>query len=145
MFGGAKAKAGSVAAPPVPGGGGLSQSLEDDLGEEQPEVVLAESTRPDGAAARIVYRSAGAVEAKALESLCTKVGWPARPIAKVQAALANSYIVASLHLVLAPAAGGGLPRRVAPPCVCARWAPSVAAPPVCPAIIKCSQSHARPP
>lgn len=46
----------------------------------------------------IVYRNGAVVDANELENLCDKVGWPKRPIEKVEAALANSYLVASLTL-----------------------------------------------
>lgn len=89
--GGAKAKKAApstTAAPP----------LEENLGEEKAEIVLLETQRPDGSAARILYRSGAPVVAAELEALCVKVGWPARPVAKVEAALQNSFLVASLHL-----------------------------------------------
>ncbi|KAI8472914.1 MAG: acyl-CoA N-acyltransferase [Monoraphidium minutum] len=83
-------------------------SLEDDLGEEDPaELVLVETARDDGSTARIVYRTGGPVDAAALEALSEKVGWPARPVKKVESALRNSYLVASLHLQVLPAGGGG--------------------------------------
>ena len=43
-----------------------------------------------------------AVDAAELESLCDKVGWPRRPLNKVQAALANSFLVATLTLESQP-------------------------------------------
>eukprot|EP00879_Flechtneria_rotunda_P018297 GHRR01019194.1.p1 GENE.GHRR01019194.1~~GHRR01019194.1.p1 ORF type:complete len:168 (+),score=48.84 GHRR01019194.1:585-1088(+) len=45
-----------------------------------------------------MYRNGATVDAKALEKLCEKVGWPARPVDKVDAALRNSYLVSSLYL-----------------------------------------------
>jgi hypothetical protein len=57
-----------------------------------------ETPRPDGSTARIVYRTGGPIDAAALEVLSEKVGWPPRPLKKVEAALRNSYLVASLHL-----------------------------------------------
>ena len=45
-----------------------------------------------------------------LEALCDAVGWPRRPARKVAAALANSFLVATLHLELHPV-GGQPPRR----------------------------------
>ena len=47
---------------------------------------------------RIVYKHGGVIDAVELENLCDKVGWPRRPLPKVEAALANSYLVASLVL-----------------------------------------------
>ena len=49
--------------------------------------------------AQIVYESGSEVDVYELETLCDKVGWPRRPAKKVEAALKNSYMVASLHLV----------------------------------------------
>jgi hypothetical protein len=73
----------------------------------QGDLVLIETSRPDGAAARIVYRNGGPIDAAALERLSEKVGWPSRPLRKVEAALRNSYLVASLHLVVEAPGGGG--------------------------------------
>ncbi|GBF95599.1 acetyltransferase [Raphidocelis subcapitata] len=100
---------GSSSSKPDPG----RPSLEDDLGGEDPrELVLAETPRPDGGAARIVYRNGAAIDAAALEELSGKVGWPERPVKKVEAALRNSYMVASLHLqVVPPGGGGGAPKE----------------------------------
>ncbi|WIA21047.1 hypothetical protein OEZ85_005371 [Tetradesmus obliquus] len=88
LFGGAQQKAEQ------------KKHLEDDLGEQQDEIVLVTSERPNGASARIVYRNNTVVDAAELERLCEKVGWPARPVKKVEAALRNSYLVATLHLQL---------------------------------------------
>jgi hypothetical protein len=41
--------------------------------ETQDEVVLVTTQRPDGSAARIVFRNGGAVDAATLEQLCEKV------------------------------------------------------------------------
>ena len=65
---------------------------------EEADVVLIETRRPDGAAARIVYSTTAAVDCYDLERLCDDVGWPRRPINKVKAALENSFCVASLYL-----------------------------------------------
>ncbi|KAJ9516614.1 hypothetical protein QJQ45_015210, partial [Haematococcus lacustris] len=67
-------------------------------GWPQEEVVLVEHVRSDGSAGQVVFRLGGRVTAEALERLCVKVGWPARPIAKVDIALRNSFLVASLVL-----------------------------------------------
>jgi aralkylamine N-acetyltransferase len=69
--------------------------------------VLVEAARPDGSTARIVYRTGGPVDVAALEALSEKVGWPPRPVKKVEAALRNSYLVASLHLQARGGGGGG--------------------------------------
>ena len=68
---------------------------------EEADVVLIETRRSDGVAARIVYSTAAAVDCYDLERLCDDVGWPRRPIDKVKAALENSFCVASLYLELA--------------------------------------------
>lgn len=54
---------------------------------------------------RIVYRPGGLIAVSELEALCTKVGWPARPTDKMEAALANSFLVCSLHLERSNAEG----------------------------------------
>ncbi len=54
---------------------------------------------------RILYKNGGAVDAIELENLCDKVGWPRRPIAKVEAALKNSFLVASLRMQRVDASG----------------------------------------
>ena len=67
---------------------------------EEADVVLIETRRSNGVAARIVYSTAAAVDCYDLERLCDDVGWPRRPINKVKAALENSFCVASLYLEL---------------------------------------------
>ena len=52
----------------------------------------------------IVYRNGAIVDAAALEALCDRVGWPRRPLFKVEAALANSFLVATLSVEPAAAA-----------------------------------------
>jgi len=69
------------------------------------EILLIETVDSEGNAASIVYRTGGPVDATALECLCQKVGWPQRPIDKVEAALRNSFLVASLYLVTRKAEG----------------------------------------
>lgn len=64
------------------------------------DVVLVETTKEDGSIAKIVYKNGGPVDVIELENLCDKVGWPRRPVAKVEAALKNSFLVASLQLQL---------------------------------------------
>ncbi|KAG2489406.1 hypothetical protein HYH03_012046 [Edaphochlamys debaryana] len=73
-------------------------SIEDNLGAEVDELLLVETRQADGSRAQIVYRNGGPVAAADLEKLCVKVGWPARPLAKVEAALRNSFMVSSLVL-----------------------------------------------
>ncbi|KAF8056840.1 TAP1 [Scenedesmus sp. PABB004] len=100
LFGGGGSAA--KAAPEAP-----RKHLEDDLGEEQAEIELVSSERPDGSRARILYRSNAPVSPEELEQLCEKVGWPARPVDKVALALRNSYAVATLHLQISRPGGGG--------------------------------------
>ena len=77
--------------------------------DREEDVVLVETTRPDGTTARIVYSTTAPVDVYELEKLCDDVGWPRRPVSKVQAALENSFCVASLHLEIAETGGlGGL-------------------------------------
>jgi GNAT superfamily N-acetyltransferase len=61
----------------------------------------------DGSPAVIVYSTAAPVDPAALDTLCAAVGWPPRPAPAVAAALAGSYLVASLLLRPAAGAGGG--------------------------------------
>jgi hypothetical protein len=88
-------------------------AAEDYSQENLDEVLLTELQQPaDGASGSgtggstgyIVYRNGGIVDAAELEQLCDKVGWPRRPLNKVQAALANSFLVATLSLEDAPPA-----------------------------------------
>jgi len=61
-----------------------------------------------GRRCRIVYRCNGApVDAARVEALCAKVGWPQRPRAKLEAALRNSFLVASLYLQVVDEAADG--------------------------------------
>jgi aralkylamine N-acetyltransferase len=59
---------------------------------------MTEVTMADGTTGKVVYRNGGVVDAAALENLCDKVGWPRRPAHKVEAALSNSFLVATLTL-----------------------------------------------
>ena len=75
--------------------------------DREEDVVLVETTRPDGTTARIVYSTTAPVDVYELEKLCDDVGWPRRPVSKVQAALENSFCVASLRLEIAETGGSG--------------------------------------
>ena len=92
----------AAAAFEPPTGGGVARDREED-------VTLVETTRPDGRVARVVYSTTAPVDVYELEKLCDDVGWPRRPVSKVQAALENSFCVASLHLEIAETgkSGGG--------------------------------------
>ena len=105
----------AAAAFEPPTGGGVARDREED-------VTLIETTRPDGRTARVVYSTTAPVDVYELEKLCDDVGWPRRPVSKVQAALENSFCVASLYLEIAEGAdtageergaketnGGGMP------------------------------------
>ncbi|KAK1321206.1 Acetyltransferase NSI [Acorus calamus] len=63
------------------------------------EVLLLETTQPDGAVEQIIFSSGGDVDVYDLQGLCDKVGWPRRPPSKVAQALKNSYMVATLHSI----------------------------------------------
>lgn len=79
----------------------------------QDEVVLVETrNEADNSTMRILYKNGGVVDAVELESLCDKVGWPRRPIAKVEAALKNSFLVASLRMQRLDAGGAVLGERL---------------------------------
>lgn len=60
--------------------------------------MLVEQSTDAGDVVQIVFRNGGLVDANALESLCDKVGWPRRPLTKVQTALANSFLTSGLYL-----------------------------------------------
>lgn len=79
-------------------------AIEDYSSEQLDEVLLTELRQGGGGPAYIVYRNGAVVDAAELESLCDKVGWPRRPLNKVAAALANSFLVATLHLEAEPPA-----------------------------------------
>ena len=79
-------------------------AAEDYSQEQLDEVLLTELQQPDGGPGYIVYRNGAGVDAAELERLCDKVGWPRRPLSKVAAALANSFLVATLTLEDAPPA-----------------------------------------
>ncbi|KAG6595633.1 putative acetyltransferase TAP2, partial [Cucurbita argyrosperma subsp. sororia] len=68
--------------------------------EEEPlpeEFVLTETTLPDGRIEQIIFSTGGDVDIYDLQALCDKVGWPRRPLNKLDVALRNSYMVAALH------------------------------------------------
>lgn len=65
--------------------------------DKEEQVVLMETVHPDGTKEKIIFASGEAVDVYELEVLYIKVGWPRRPPAKVEAALKNSFMVASLH------------------------------------------------
>jgi hypothetical protein len=96
-----RSSSGSAVADKGSNGGAAA---EDYSGENLDEVLLTELTRPDGTRGYVVYRNGGLVDAAELEELCDKVGWPRRPQNKVQAALANSFLVATLTLEEQPPA-----------------------------------------
>ena len=79
-------------------------------------MVLAETVASDGGVARVVFSTTASVDVYELEALCDAVGWPRRPPRKVAAALAHSYMVATLHVHTSlPAAAGAAPGAAAPP------------------------------
>jgi GNAT superfamily N-acetyltransferase len=82
-------------------------------------VVLAETVGPDGGVARVVFSTTASVDVYELEALCDAVGWPRRPPRKVAAALAHSYMVATLHVhtVLPGSSTGPAPPGAAAPAV----------------------------
>ena len=79
--------------------------------EETHEVIISETTGPAGTA-RIVYTTGGIVDVAELDVLCHKVGWPSRPGSKVALALANSFLVCSLHLEMISNDGSEGERRL---------------------------------
>lgn len=75
------------------------------------EFVLIEKTEPDGTLEQIMFSSGGEVDVYDLQALCDKVGWPRRPLSKLAAALRNSYMVATLHLIRKPAGEEGAAQK----------------------------------
>jgi len=84
--------------PPSPQSAFLEEWEESGILDDK-EICLIETTDEEGNYASIVYRVGFPVDANALECLCDKVGWSRRPVAKVEQALRNSFLVASLYLV----------------------------------------------
>ncbi|KAJ7961046.1 acetyltransferase NSI [Quillaja saponaria] len=84
--------------------------------DEEPlpqEFVLVEKTEPDGAIEQIIFSSGGDIDVYDLQALCDKVGWPRRPLAKLAAALKNSYMVASLYSIRkSPGSEGGEKKKL---------------------------------
>ncbi|KAJ6871655.1 hypothetical protein NC652_037115 [Populus alba x Populus x berolinensis] len=77
-----------------------SPSMLQEEEEPQPEeFVLVEKTEEDGVVEQIIFSSGGDVDIYDLQTLCDKVGWPRRPLSKLDAALKNSYMVATLHSI----------------------------------------------
>ncbi|EFJ15540.1 hypothetical protein SELMODRAFT_271611 [Selaginella moellendorffii] len=66
--------------------------------EGEEDIVLVEKCQENGTIQRIVFATGAEVDVYELQQLCDKVGWPRRPVGKVEAALKNSYMVATLHL-----------------------------------------------
>ncbi|KAI5078507.1 hypothetical protein GOP47_0006178 [Adiantum capillus-veneris] len=93
-------KSGFVKDPPTI----VAEPIQEENGVEEPNVddeepvVLMETAQPDGTVEKIIFGSGEAVDVYELEALYIKVGWPRRPPEKVEAALKNSFMVASLHL-----------------------------------------------
>lgn len=76
----------------------------EDYSQENLDEVLLTEVEVAGSRQYIVYRNGAVVDAAELEHLCDKVGWPRRPLNKVQAALANSFLVSALFLEAQPPA-----------------------------------------
>ena len=86
-------------------------------------MVLAETVTAEGGVARVVFSTTASVDVYELEALCDAVGWPRRPPRKVAAALAHSYMVATLHVhtsLPAPPAGAAQPQGATAPAVSTR-------------------------
>eukprot|EP00250_Pteridium_aquilinum_P003742 c14042_g1_i1 orf=65-904(+) len=75
------------------------EDTNDELPFEDVDVVIIEKVQPDGTREKIVFSACETVDVHELERLCLKVGWPKRAHAKVESALKNSYMVASLRLL----------------------------------------------
>ncbi|MCO5558770.1 hypothetical protein L7F22_012357 [Adiantum nelumboides] len=98
----------TIVAEPIHKENGGEEPIVDD---EEP-VVLMETAQPDGTVEKIVFGSGEAVDVYELEALYIKVGWPRRPPEKVEAALKNSFMVASLHLQKEGPSEGGATRTM---------------------------------
>ncbi|KAL4438004.1 hypothetical protein ABPG77_004225 [Micractinium sp. CCAP 211/92] len=81
-----------------------SSAPAEDYSQENLDEVLLTEVEVAGSRQYIVYRNGAVVDAAELEHLCDKVGWPRRPLNKVQAALANSFLVSALFLEAQPPA-----------------------------------------
>ncbi|KAH9311372.1 hypothetical protein KI387_026407, partial [Taxus chinensis] len=89
----------------------LPEEKQEEEESEPKEIVLIEKEQPDGTIVKILFSSGGYVDVHDLQKLCDKVGWPRRPTTKVAAALRNSYMVASLHLLTHPPNSDGEEQR----------------------------------
>ncbi|KAL3569943.1 hypothetical protein D5086_029833 [Populus alba] len=76
-----------------------SSTLQEEEEPQPEEFVLVEKTEEDGVVEQIIFSSGGDVDIYDLQTLCDKVGWPRRPLSKLDAALKNSYMVATLHSI----------------------------------------------
>ena len=84
-------------------------------------MVLAETVSAEGGVARVVFSTTASVDVYELEALCDAVGWPRRPPRKVAAALAHSYMVATLHVHTSlPAAASAAAQGAPAPAVSTR-------------------------
>ena len=72
--------------------------MRDWSGKDINEIVITTWNDSDGKEYHIVYRNGGLVDAAAVENLCDRVNWPRRPAHKLDAALKNSFLVASITL-----------------------------------------------
>merc|ERR1719181_307934 len=69
-----------------------------DLSDVEPLVLVEWQSESSPDFSRITFSASEAIDVDEFEALCVKVGWPKRPMDKVETALRNSYLVASLHL-----------------------------------------------
>lgn len=80
----------------------IAEPIQEEPGVEVPfddeKVVLVEKVQSDGTREKIIFASGEIIDVCELEVLYIKVGWPRRPKTKVETALKNSFMVASLHL-----------------------------------------------
>lgn len=92
-------RSGFIKQPPT----AVAESNDEEIAVEVPfedeDVIIIEKVQPDGISEKIIFSSGEAVDVHELEALCLKVGWPRRAPTKVEAALKNSFMVASLHLL----------------------------------------------
>ncbi|KAH7295290.1 hypothetical protein KP509_27G041400 [Ceratopteris richardii] len=80
--------------------------------EDEKPIVLIETSQPDGTVEKIIFGLGEAIDIYELEALYIKVGWPRRPPEKVEMALRNSFMVASLHLHKEVPSGDGSATKI---------------------------------
>ncbi|KAI5068211.1 hypothetical protein GOP47_0016556 [Adiantum capillus-veneris] len=105
-------RSGFIKQPSTSVTGPRDAELSEDVPFNDADVVIIEKMHPDGTREKITFSSNVAVNVQELEQLCLKVGWPKRAQSKVEAAIKNSFMVASLSLVRESSQPDGRPNEV---------------------------------